>query len=144
MSFNIIVQEKYYEESRKKLQTKGKSHIIWPLRYFLTVSEQGFLYFAFTLRPTNDLADSDIYPSSYSAWCSRRWRESYKDFPVWEALKLNSCLCLQGWETTRQPFKFVFLFLLLTHAGHVIMPKGSEMSHSYPKGSMTANLLLWY
>lgn len=31
------------------------------------VFEPSILYFSFTLRPTNGLADSEIYPSSYSA-----------------------------------------------------------------------------
>lgn len=49
------------------MQKTGKVYQPSPMVLVDTLSEQSVLYFSFILRPTNGLADSDIYPSSYSA-----------------------------------------------------------------------------
>lgn len=49
------------------MQKTGKVYQPIPMVLLDTHSEQSVLYFSFTLRAANGLADSDIYPSSYSA-----------------------------------------------------------------------------
>jgi hypothetical protein len=67
MPFNIIAHERCYEKARKKLQKKGKeSYHPSTIVLLEMLYEQDVLYFSFTLSPMNDLADSDVYPSSHS------------------------------------------------------------------------------